>query len=135
VFDDVFRGGFRAAIVIGSDLPHLPLTVLDAAVSAVRDGGDRIVLGPAEDGGYYLIGMRDRHPELFDRIDWGSPRVLEQTLSIAAATGLEVRQLASWYDIDARGDLERAAGERKGAERTRDWVARHAPASDPRGQV
>lgn len=128
VFDDVFRWGFRAVIVIGSDLPHLPLAVLDAAVSAVREHGDRIALGPAEDGGYYLVGLRDRHPELFERIDWGSPRVLGQTLSIAAAKGLEVRQLESWYDIDAWDDLERAAGEGPGPARTRDWLARYGEA-------
>jgi hypothetical protein len=65
------------------------------------------VLGPAEDGGYYLIGMRQQQPGLFTDIEWSSPRVAAQTLERAAAAGLTVAQLPSWYDVDTPAGLER----------------------------
>ncbi len=65
------------------------------------------MVGPAEDGGYYLIGMRDRHPELFEDIPWSSSDVVDVTLKRARQLGLEPAQLPCWWDVDSREDLDR----------------------------
>ncbi|NUN47263.1 MAG: TIGR04282 family arsenosugar biosynthesis glycosyltransferase [Candidatus Brocadiae bacterium] len=91
------------AVLIGTDSPDLP----DAHVEqAFRDlESHDVVLGPAEDGGYVLIGLREQRPDLFRDIPWSTPAVLETTLKRAA--GLRVSLLPPWYDIDTRADLER----------------------------
>jgi hypothetical protein len=69
--------------------------------------GDRIVLGPSDDGGYYLIGLKQLHRRLFEDIDWSTEHVLEQTKGRAAELGLGVEILPACYDIDDRKGLER----------------------------
>jgi len=94
-------------LILGTDSPHLPPSVLRAALDALPRFD--VVLGPAEDGGYYLIGLRDRQPLLFDDIAWSTDAVMAQTLARASALGLSVFQTPPWYDLDTPADLRRLA--------------------------
>jgi hypothetical protein len=92
--------GHDCALVINSDSPTLPPLLVAAAVAALRAPGDRLVLGPATDGGYYLIGLKQPHARLFEAVRWSTPEVLSTTLDRAAELGLPVTLLPVWYDID-----------------------------------
>lgn len=95
----------QKAIVIGSDCPVLKRNHLSEAVRAL-DKCD-LVLGPAEDGGYYLIGMKKPHRFLFKDIKWSSPAVLEDTLQFARAKNLNYHLLEILYDVDRLADWQR----------------------------
>jgi rSAM/selenodomain-associated transferase 2/rSAM/selenodomain-associated transferase 1 len=127
VFEDVFRLGIESVVVVGSDLPDLPSRLVQDAFIALRGAGDRVVLGPAADGGYYLVGMNRPHPVLFRRIDWSTNRVLAQTLEAAHAEGLKVCLLDQWTDVDSPADLERlvACSSESSARRTRAFAREH----------
>ena len=120
-----------AVILVGSDLPTLPPAFLTQAVTLLGERPDRVVIGPAEDGGYFLIGMSSPRRELFDAMPWGTPAVLDRTLAKAAASGIEVVLLPPWYDVDEAAALRRVvtdAGQGPAAgrgRRTRDWIAAH----------
>src|SRR5205085_9760781 len=73
--------------------------------------GDRIVLGPSDDGGYYLIGLKKPHRRIFEQIDWSTEQVLHQTLERAQQVGVPVHQLATGYDVDDRATLRRLCDE------------------------
>ena len=105
----LFSEGFTRVVAVNSDGPTLPAEYLERAVAMLAHSD--VVLGPAEDGGYYLIGMRQTQPGLFTDIAWSSSRVAAQTLERAAALGLTVAQLPSWYDVDTPAELERLRGE------------------------
>jgi len=91
------------------------------------------VVGPAEDGGYYLIGQRACHPELFRNIEWGTDRVLSQTVIRAKEAGLDVVQLAPWADVDTHADIARVVRRRSSAaRRTRAWARAVRTAAAPR---
>ncbi len=90
-------------LIIGSDSPTLPLEFITQAVTALE--ACECVIGPALDGGYYLIGLRCPVPQLFRGIEWSTPRVLEQTLTRAAKQGLSVTLLPQWNDVDEMADL------------------------------
>lgn len=92
-----------AAAVLGSDVPHCRWDMLDEANAHLAHG--RNVLGPTEDGGYYLIGLQQPHESLFARMPWGGATVLEETLARAAAIGLEFEVLSRLRDIDTAADL------------------------------
>lgn len=92
--------GHDCALVINSDSPTLPPLLVCAAIAALRAPGDRLVLGPATDGGYTLVGLKQPHPRLFEDIRWSTPEVLPATLARAAEIGLPVTLLPVWYDID-----------------------------------
>jgi len=92
--------GHDCAIIVNSDSPTLPPLLLTAAVAALRAPGDRLVLGPASDGGYYLVGLKQPHRRVFEDIVWSTPAVLPTTLARAAEIGLPVTLLPTWYDID-----------------------------------
>lgn len=94
--------GRRGGIIVGSDSPTLPPAFLREAVERVADG---VVLGPALDGGYYLIGGPRPVPELFSGIPWSTPHVLAETLTRAAALGHPFHLLPFWYDVDTAGEL------------------------------
>jgi uncharacterized protein len=102
----LLAGGFDSAILVGSDIPLLSANHITEASGALRAGGG-VVLGPADDGGYYLIGMTEPLPPLFDEIEWGSERVLADTLQVAKRTGLDARLVQRCYDIDTIEDLRR----------------------------
>jgi len=121
-FRHVFANGYREAVLIGSDLPDLPADHVGGAFHQLRTAD--AVVGPAADGGYYLIGFRwDTFcPVLFESPSWGTHRVLKETLTIAKAEGLRVTLLAEWTDIDNTADLaaflQRHQGNRAVAPRT-----------------
>lgn len=100
-----FDLGFQRAVIMNSDGPTLPLACLEEAFSGL-DRAD-ITLGPGHDGGYYLIGMKRLHPELFQGIAWSTDRVIPQTLAASHRLGLRVHQLPEWYDVDIEADLKR----------------------------
>jgi hypothetical protein len=113
--------------MIDSDTPTLPVGLLENAVTLVASGDPDLVLGPSEDGGYYLIGLRRLRPELFEGMPWSTPAVFEETLRRADALGLRTAQLDSWYDVDTAIDLARltaelAAGGGGGARQTREFI-------------
>jgi hypothetical protein len=109
--EDFFAAGYEAMCLINSDSPTLPPAVLQDAVEALRAPGDRIVLGPADDGGYYLIGLKHAHRRLFQDIAWSTPTVLSSTLDRAREIGLESTLLPSWYDVDDAASLRRLCQE------------------------
>jgi rSAM/selenodomain-associated transferase 1 len=92
--------GHGCAILINSDSPSLPPGLLAAAVEALRRDGDRVVLGPATDGGYTLIGIKRDHPALFEDIPWSTPEVLGLTVERAKSIDVDVETLPTWYDVD-----------------------------------
>jgi rSAM/selenodomain-associated transferase 1 len=119
--------GHRAAIAVDSDTPTLPLDFLQRAVDLLGRPGPDVVLGPTEDGGYYLIGVRAAHRDLFEDVPWSTSEVLETTLRRAANAGLETACLPSWFDVDTAEDLERLrtslASAPATAGRTGGWLA------------
>jgi len=90
-------------VLIGADCPSLTTDDLDTAFQALQQGSD-VVLGPAEDGGYYLIGMNLHHPALFEDIPWSTPRVLEKTETRLRQLGLTWHRLTMRRDIDTAED-------------------------------
>ena len=102
-FQRAAREGASQMVLIGSDLPQLEASDLSAAFTVL--GQRRGVLGPALDGGYWLIGLRRPEPELLAGIDWGSALVLEQTLAAMARRGLEPELLSRRGDLDWARDL------------------------------
>lgn len=103
-----FEGGVPQVALIGSDLPSLPPAHITAAFTALHAGAD-VALGPAEDGGYYLVAARQPRPELFTGIAWSTPAVFAQTAARATAAGLSLATVPPWYDIDGAPDLLRCA--------------------------
>ncbi|HVJ33039.1 MAG TPA: TIGR04282 family arsenosugar biosynthesis glycosyltransferase [Terriglobia bacterium] len=96
---DLLAIGHAGAILVNSDSPTLPRAILRAAVQAVREG-DKLVLGPALDGGYTLIGLSRPHRHLFDDIPWSTGEVYRLTLQRAQEIDLPVAIVDGWYDID-----------------------------------
>ncbi|MET0851252.1 MAG: TIGR04282 family arsenosugar biosynthesis glycosyltransferase [Candidatus Rokuibacteriota bacterium] len=101
--------GHPGAVVIGSDSPTLPMDHVVEAAAALERGAADLVIGPSEDGGYYLIGLRRRQAALFSDIPWSTDRVCELTLERARRLGLRVHQLPEWFDVDTESDLARLA--------------------------
>jgi len=120
--EDLFQIGFASVCLINSDSPTVPAESFSQAVKLLRMPGDRTVLGPCDDGGYYLIGLKSLHRELFEQVDWSTERVLEQTRQRAVEVGVEVKLLPVGYDIDDRATLRRLCGELLG-ENSRDGLA------------
>lgn len=98
--------GAPAVVLVGSDSPTLPPLRLVEAFRSLRRGAD-LVLGPAEDGGYYLIGIAAARPALFHRVRWGSSEVGSVTLRRARRLGLRIALLPPWHDCDRPADLHR----------------------------
>jgi rSAM/selenodomain-associated transferase 2/rSAM/selenodomain-associated transferase 1 len=98
-----FAEAAQSVIVIGSDCPSLDLAVLEQALEALKRSD--VVLGPAVDGGYYLLGLRSNATMLFDGVAWGTEKVLSQTIDRANKQRLKVSQLATLSDVDYVEDL------------------------------
>lgn len=96
---DLLAAGHSAAVLVNADSPTLPLAILQQAVDAVRSG-DRMVIGPALDGGYTLIGLSKPHPEVFTGIAWSTDTVYRRTLELAHSIALPVVEVPPWYDVD-----------------------------------
>lgn len=110
--------GHPAAILIDSDSPTLPTPYLLDAVARLQSGTTDLALGPTEDGGYYLIGLKRPCRALFDDIPWSGPTVLNETLHRAALQRLQVATLPSWFDVDTPEDLTRLQHDLATAETT-----------------
>ncbi len=106
--------GHDCAIMVNGDSPTLPAGLVEQAIAALREPGDRVVLGPALDGGYYLVGLKQPHPRLFEDIAWSTPEVLACTLRRAEEIGLPVLLLPMWYDVDEPQDFLRLRAELSG---------------------
>ena len=109
--EDLFRCGFDSVCLIDSDSPTIPAKNFARAVELLSLPGDHIVLGPCDDGGYYLIGLKQLHQEVFERIDWSTGRVLQQTIGRATQIGVVVHELPRGLDVDDHASLRRLCGE------------------------
>lgn len=109
--EDLLKLGFASACLIDSDSPTVPQKAFAQAVAFLSQPGESVVLGPSDDGGYYLIGLKKLHRPLFEGIDWSTDRVLEQTIQRAREIGLPVHLLPVWYDVDDRTTLRRLCHE------------------------
>jgi rSAM/selenodomain-associated transferase 1 len=109
--EDLFRCGFAAVCLIDSDSPTVPPENFAKAVAVLQTPGDRIVLGPSDDGGYYLIGLKKPHRQLFEQIEWSTERVFDQTIRCAREIDLEAKLLPPGYDVDDAASLRRLCNE------------------------
>lgn len=98
--EDLLRCGYGSVCLIDSDSPTVPAVAFQQATADLARPGDRIVLGPSQDGGYYLIGLKASHPELFANINWSTSTVFSETLAAAESAGIETITLPLWYDVD-----------------------------------
>lgn len=105
-FETIAADGSPATVIVGVDSPTLPAAIVRQAIASLDAGADAVV-APADDGGYVLIGMARPHRSLFENIAWGGPGVLEQTRHGARQTGLDLREIAGWYDVDDHRSLDR----------------------------
>ncbi len=102
--------GYERVAVMNSDGPTLPLDYLSAAFEVLSDHVD-VVLGPSDDGGYYLIGLKQPAPRLLRDVQMSTPRVTADTLILAEAEGLRVQLLPAWFDVDDVESLRRLTAE------------------------
>jgi rSAM/selenodomain-associated transferase 1 len=108
---DLFAEGYGSVCLLNADSPTLPTELLVETVRLLRQPGDRVVLGPAADGGYYLIGLKRFHQRLFQAIDWSTERVYRQTIARAGEIRLPAVALSEWYDVDDDASLAELARE------------------------
>jgi glycosyltransferase A (GT-A) superfamily protein (DUF2064 family) len=109
--EDFLSAGYQGICLINSDSPTLPTATLEEAIEVLRAPPDCVVLGRAEDGGYYLIGLKRAHQRLFQDITWSTKHVFAQTLERVAEIGLEPHLLPGWYDVDNGSSLHRLCRE------------------------
>ena len=104
--EDLLACGYGSVCLIDSDSPTVPALAFEQAVAELARPGDRIVLGPSHDGGYYLIGLKCAHPEPFANIAWSTATVFAETIAAAKAASLETVILPLWYDVDDAATLD-----------------------------
>ena len=104
-FNRIFSEGFASGVLIGSDVPDMPSTMVQEAFESLKNND--VVIGPAADGGYYLVGFNQDSflPRVFDGIPWSTHTVYQETMRILQAASLRVHHLPLWRDVDAVGDL------------------------------
>ena len=105
VFIEKLARGYDAVSIIDSDTPDLPGAIVEQSFQILMSGEVDAVYGPCDDGGYYLVGMRRPHPELFDDIPWSTEAVLNVTLERAHRLGIRTKLLSGWNDLDTFEDL------------------------------
>lgn len=105
IFNKLCGEGYEQVHIINSDSPDMPCSLICESTELLRKPWIDLVLGPCEDGGYYLIGLKRPRLELFQEIPWSTDRVLAMTLERARASGLSYTLLSPWYDIDTYDDL------------------------------
>lgn len=108
---DLLDRGHASAVVLNSDSPTLPTSLLIETVRLLAAPGDRAVLGPSSDGGYYLLGLKQKHRRLFEDVAWSTETVADQTRERAREIGLEICMLPTWYDVDDVSALRMLRGE------------------------
>lgn len=126
---DALATGARQAVVMDSDSPTLPFAYIAEAFARL-DGPADVVLGPCDDGGYYLIGLKQPQPRLLREVPMSTPYVVRDTLALAESLGLRVALLPAWYDVDTVAELERLRAEldelpTEAARYTRCFLDRH----------
>lgn len=130
---DLLACGFSSVCLIDSDSPTVPREAFAMAVDALRRPGDRIVVGPSHDGGYYLIGMKRARAEIFANISWSTAAVFAETVAAVRGIGVELVTLPLWYDVDDAATLailrtELVDGLRPGFTSVRGFPAEHSRA-------
>ena len=130
-----FAHGYGPVIVAGADSPTLPASFVERAVASLGAGDSDVVLGPTDDGGYYLVGLRRPSSGLFQNVAWSTPHAYRQTFDNAARLNLRTLELPRWYDVDTFKDLLRLRDEifmdeesRQRAPSTNGWLLAHASA-------
>lgn len=127
-----FVPDFRRVVAVDSDSPHLPLRVLESAFELLERND--VVVGPTEDGGYYLVGASAMHRRLFDPSTIGTGNARDVLVGNARALGLSLALTEAWYDVDQPADLRRLAAELRlepaRAPRTAALLASWRPGSD-----
>lgn len=108
---EILARGHASAVVLNADSPTLPTALLNETAEVLAQPGDRAVLGPSSDGGYYLLGLKAAHRRMFEDIAWSTARVAEQTRERACEIGLDLHVLPTWYDVDDSETLRRLHGE------------------------
>ena len=105
-FVEAFSMNFKRVVLIGSDIPDLPIEFIEEAFHSLKEKD--VVIGPSFDGGYYLVGFRDRSfsPQVFEEIPWSTDRVFEETMKVLKQEKLAVHTLPPWRDIDTIEDLK-----------------------------
>jgi hypothetical protein len=128
--NEVFGMGFGPVVIVGADSPTLPPSYIRSATDALSTSRADASLGPTDDGGYYLVGLRRPAPGLFRGVDWSTPRAYAQTAGNAARLGLRLLELPPWYDVDTPEDLARLraqlladADARRRAPATCEWLS------------
>jgi rSAM/selenodomain-associated transferase 1 len=105
-FRKAFDTGFKRVVLVGSDIPDLPLEVIEEAFISLKE--EDAAIGPAYDGGYYLIGFKEKtfSPQVFERMAWGTERVFEDTMKVLKNLNQRVHTLPYLRDIDTVDDLK-----------------------------
>jgi uncharacterized protein len=109
--EELLARGHQSAVVLNSDSPTLPTALLIETAEALARPGERAVLGPSSDGGYYLLGIKTVHHRLFEDIAWSTARVAEQTRERAREINLDIHTLPVWYDVDDAAGLRQLRNE------------------------
>lgn len=104
-FEKLFHAGHRRVILIGGDLPPVPLVYFEQAYAYLDASDPRVALGPSRDGGYYLVGLNRLLPEMFEDMTWSHDGVLAQTLAKLGRLKITHHLLSSWFDVDTTEDL------------------------------
>ena len=120
-FARALAGGAQRVVIFGSDSPTLPAAFVRQAFASLSSTD--LVVGPTEDGGYYLIGCRRFDPGLFENVEWSTPRVFAQTQANAERLGYRIAVLPPWFDLDAWKDVERLLAEARQGTRLPEHLA------------
>lgn len=103
--EHIKRINIRKIVIIGTDSPNLPIKFIENAFDALNDND--VVFGPTDDGGYYLLGIKQYHNQLFEGIEWSTDKVLQQSIDKCMELNFKWHCLEKWYDVDTQKDLER----------------------------
>jgi rSAM/selenodomain-associated transferase 1 len=105
IFNDLFEDGYERILILDSDSPNLPSKNISKGLEMLKNAD--LVLGPCEDGGYYLVGLSSNMPQIFQGIPWSTSEVTELTVKKAKAMDKKISILEKWYDVDTIEDLKR----------------------------
>jgi rSAM/selenodomain-associated transferase 1 len=124
IFEEKFASGYHAISIVDSDSPDLPRSLISASFQLLLSKQADVVFGPCHDGGYYLVGMRTPHPELFSDIPWSTEKVLSVSLERAGKSGLSVKLLSVWNDLDTFEDLLKFYNKHKDRPTSQNWAGK-----------